>query len=317
MNGIICVYKEKGFTSFDVVAVMRRICGTKKIGHGGTLDPMAEGVLPVFVGNATKAVDFCPDNTKEYIAGFKMGVTTDTQDITGKILQSSRINVSKNLLLRVISRFRGEIMQTPPMYSAIQINGKRLYDLARAGETVERNPRPVIIYTLSLESLNKDEGVLYVRCSKGTYIRTLISDIGEAYGCGAVMTSLTRTRSGVFTLEHCHKLQELEEVGKSGYDEVEKLLMPIDMLFQTLPRANLDQDQTAMYKNGVILDADKIKFDKIYSGDYAVYSFDQRLLGLGRIHSDHSLYVIQRFRTEPLKGKQRNISDLKEVKFGD
>lgn len=316
MNGIICVYKEKGFTSFDVVAILKRICGTRKVGHGGTLDPMAEGVLPVFVGNATKAVDYCPDNTKEYVAGFKFGVTTDTQDITGKIIKEVPADISKNLLLRTLTKFTGDILQVPPMYSAVQINGRRLYDLARAGETVEREPRPVNISKIRLERLDGNEGIIRVGCSKGTYIRTLINDIGDSYGCGAVMTSLVRTRSGVFTLNDCHRISELEEIGKQGFDEVEKLLMPIDKLFKDLPRANLDKIQTSMYKNGVVLDADRIKFDRIYPGDYAIYSCDNRLLGLGKINVAHELFVIQRFKTDILSGK-RDISELSEVKFGD
>lgn len=297
MNGIICVYKEKGFTSFDVVAIMRRICGTKKIGHGGTLDPMAEGVLPIFVGNATKAVDFCPDSGKEYKAGFRLGITTDTQDITGKVLKESGRQVSRSELEQIIPRFTGDIMQVPPMYSAVQVGGRRLYDLAREGVEVERKARPITIHKLTLDSYDKSEGCMTVGCSKGTYIRTLINDIGEAAGTGAAMTSLVRTKSGVFTLEDCHRLDELKTLAEQGADKLEPLLMPLSRLYENVPKAILDEKQTKMLKNGVLLDAGRVALEK-ESGSYAVFSDDGKLLALGYVNESGELAVKQRFRDD-------------------
>ncbi len=164
-------------TSFDVVAKVRRIYKTKKVGHGGTLDPMAEGVLPVFVGDATKAVDFCPDDTKQYVAGFQFGITTDTQDITGKVLSTCDAYVSRNKMPMIERVFTGEQLQTPPMYSAVKVNGQRLYDLARKGEVVSRQPRKINIYELKVQKYEYNSGEMSVTCSKGTYIRTLIHDI--------------------------------------------------------------------------------------------------------------------------------------------
>lgn len=294
MNGIICVYKEKGFTSFDVVAIMRRICGTKKIGHGGTLDPMAEGVLPIFVGNATKAVDFCPDSSKEYRAGFRLGISTDTQDITGKILSESNKQVSKDELERILPPFRGDIMQLPPMYSAVQVGGKRLYNLAREGIEVERQPRPITIHKLTLDSYENNEGFLTVGCSKGTYIRTLIHDIGQAAATGAAMTSLLRTKSGVFTLEDCHRLDKLKALEQG---ELERLLMPLSRLYENVPKAVLDEKQTRMFRNGVLLDAGRVAFEK-ESEIYAVYSFDGKLMALGYVNESGELAAKQRFKDQ-------------------
>lgn len=319
MNGIICVYKEKGYTSFDVVAIMRRICGTKKIGHGGTLDPMAEGVLPIFVGNATKAVDFCPDSTKEYKAGFRFGITTDTQDITGKVLTQNDEYVSRNKMYIIESKFTGNIMQTPPMYSAVQVGGKRLYDLAREGIEVEREARPITIYKLNIDSYDNNQGIMTVRCSKGTYIRTLIHDIGQELGVGAVMTGLQRTKSGVFTLKDCHTLDELKALAEKGSENIEKLLMPISKLYEETPKAFLDEIQTRMFKNGITLDANRVKFERIYGGEYGIVSNDGKLLALGHISPEHDLAVNQRFKEDtaeaPVQKGKRDLSELKEVKF--
>ena len=216
MNGVICIYKEKGYTSFDVVAIMRRFCGTKKIGHGGTLDPMAEGVLPIFVGNATKAVDYCPDNTKEYRAGIRFGVTTDTQDFTGKVIATCDTPVSLNAQYTLKSKFTGELMQTPPMYSAVQVDGQRLYELARKGIEVDREPRAITVFSLEFDDFTESTATMTVSCSKGTYIRTLIHDMGVELGTGAIMTSLVRTRSGNFTLRDCYRLSEVREASEQG-----------------------------------------------------------------------------------------------------
>ena len=191
MNGIICVNKPAGFTSFDVVAKLRGILREKRLGHGGTLDPMATGVLPVFVGTATKACDIMPDNTKSYRAGFRFGETTDTQDVTGEVLTRSDIEVSEETLKAVIPEFIGDVIQIPPMYSAVQVNGQRLYDLARKGVEVEREARQIQVFALELISYDPDmrERILDISCGKGTYIRTRISDIGARLGCGGPQLS--------------------------------------------------------------------------------------------------------------------------------
>ena len=205
LNGIICVYKPVGFTSFDVIAKMRGILKMKKLGHAGTLDPMAEGVLPVFAGCATKACDMLPDHDKVYRAGFRLGVTTDTQDSSGTVISENDTPVYKDGLISAAECFRGDIMQLPPMYSAVSVNGKRLYELARQGKTVEREPRPITVYSLDIKEYDEQtrSGVMEISCSKGTYIRTLINDIGDKLGCGGIMTSLVRTAACGFTLDDC------------------------------------------------------------------------------------------------------------------
>lgn len=295
MNGVICIYKEKGYTSFDIVAIMRRFCGTKKIGHGGTLDPMAEGVLPIFVGNATKAVDYCPDNTKEYRAELRFGVTTDTQDFTGKVLATCDTPVSANAQYALKSKFTGELMQTPPMFSAVQVDGQRLYELARKGIEVEREPRAIKIYSLEFDSFENNTATMTVSCSKGTYIRTLIHDMGVELGTGAIMTSLVRTRSGNFTLRDCYKLSEVREASeKGGKDAVEKLLMPLDIIFNALPAARLNEVQTRMFLNGVVLDINRVSLDRA-EGPYRVLSAGGKVVGIAIRGENSDLAVIQRF----------------------
>lgn len=295
MNGIISIYKERGITSFDAVSEVRHIFGTRKAGHGGTLDPMAEGVLPVFIGDATKAADYCPDNTKQYLAGFQFGLTTDTQDITGKILATSDQYVSRNKMPMIERIFTGELMQVPPMYSAVKIDGQKLYDLARRGETVERKPRPITIHELKIRHYEDNRGEMLVTCSKGTYIRTLINDIGDYLGVGGVMTSLVRTKSGMFTLENSYRLSEL---GRMSEQELESVLMPLEKLYEQLPKANLDLQQTKLFRNGATLDADRIRFDTIYDMGYYIEGADGVFLGIGIIDSDHNLKVIRRFNTK-------------------
>ncbi|MBQ8411444.1 MAG: tRNA pseudouridine(55) synthase TruB [Ruminiclostridium sp.] len=326
MNGIICIYKEKGYTSFDVVAIMRKLCGTKKIGHGGTLDPMAEGVLPIFVGNATKAVDYCPDTSKEYRAEMKFGVTTDTQDITGEIITTSDIQVGRNAQYILEQKFKGELMQTPPMYSAVQVNGQRLYDLARQGIEVERKARPITVSSIKFEEFDNNKATVVISCSRGTYIRTLIHDMGIETGAGAVMTALTRTRSGNFTVRDCYKLSEVKEAfEQGGLEAVEKLLMPIEWVYKGLPRALLDEDQTRMFCNGVVLDANRVAFEREYDGVYRIVSDDGTLLGIGEVGEKSELKVIQRFNTVQPKPKEAeggepdipahpNLRDITELK---
>lgn len=279
MNGIICVNKPQDFTSFDVIAKLRGIMKIRRLGHGGTLDPMATGVLPIFVGTATKACDIMPDNTKSYRAGFKLGQVTDTQDITGEVLTSSDMAVSCDTLEAVIPEFVGDIMQLPPMYSAVQVNGQRLYDLARQGVEVERTPRQIHVDCLELVEYNEEsrEGVLEIYCGKGTYIRTIINDIGEKLGCGGIMTSLVRTSSGGFTLDDCHTMEEIQRAADEN--RLDELILPIERVFASLPRLRLNEVQTRMYKNGVKLDISRVHHIKADTELYSVYGFDGGFIG--------------------------------------
>ena len=279
MNGILCVNKPQDFTSFDVIAKLRGILKIKRLGHGGTLDPMATGVLPVFVGSATKACDIMPDNTKSYRAGFRFGAVSDTQDIWGEVRSFSDTAVSRDMAEAALPAFMGRIMQLPPMYSAVQVNGQRLYDLARQGIEVEREPREVEISSLVIEEYDeqKREGVMSIACGKGTYIRTIISDIGEKLGCGGIMTSLVRTSSGGFTLADCHTIEEIQAAKDEG--RIEELIMPVERIFEKLPKLRLGEAQTRMYRNGVKLDLSRIR--DICSGVdcYGVYGFDGGFIG--------------------------------------
>ncbi|MCL1881775.1 MAG: tRNA pseudouridine(55) synthase TruB [Oscillospiraceae bacterium] len=304
MHGIICVYKPQGYTSFDIIAIMRRLLNTKKIGHSGTLDPMAEGVLPTFVGTATKAVDFCQIHDKEYRAAFKLGITTDTEDITGSILTEispTSFCVGKKTLQSIAMRYMGEIEQIPPMYSAVKVGGKKLYELARKGvkpENIERKSRRVTIHSLEIESYCSETnlGIMRVSCSKGTYIRTLIHDIGRELGLGATMTALQRTSSNGFSLECCHTLKTLrDEFEVGGSSALSKFLLPLENFFD-YPKAMLDVHQTEMFKNGVVLNADYIRMEKIYDGVYAVYDAIGRIIALARIEKQsRSFSILQRF----------------------
>lgn len=291
MNGIICVNKPQGFTSFDVIAKLRGIMKIRRLGHGGTLDPMATGVLPVFVGTATKACDIMPDNTKSYRAGFKLGQVTDTQDITGEVITSSGMPVSCDALKAVIPDFVGDIMQLPPMYSAVQVNGQRLYDLARQGVEVERTPRQIHVDRLILTEYNENtrEGVLEIYCGKGTYIRTIINDIGEKLGCGGIMTSLVRTSSGGFTLEDCFTMEEIQQAADEN--RLEELILPIERVFSSLPKLRLNEVQTRMYKNGVKLDISRVHHIKPDTELYSVYGYDGGFIGTA--FADHENGILR------------------------
>ncbi len=233
INGVINVYKEPKFTSFDVVAKLRGIAKQKKIGHTGTLDPDAVGVLPVCLGRATKLCDLLTDETKEYRTVLLLGRTTDTQDTSGTVLEERPVEVTEEELRRTVDSFQGEQLQIPPMYSALKVNGKKLYELAREGKTVERKPRPVTFYEIEIGEIRFPEVELRVVCSKGTYIRTLCHDIGEKLGCGGCMAHLTRTRVGVFGLEEAKTLSELQELADQG--RLEEAVLPVDQIFRDLP----------------------------------------------------------------------------------
>lgn len=296
MNGIIGVNKPQGFTSFDVIAKLRGILHTKRIGHGGTLDPMATGVLPVFIGTATKACDIMPDNSKAYLADFRLGITTDTQDITGKVLTESGKKISFDELEAVLPEFTGNIQQIPPMYSAVQVNGKRLYDLARQGIEVERKPREIEVKSLYVSRYNEDtqEGTIEIDCGKGTYIRTIIHDIGEKLGCGAVMTSLIRTYSGGLRFNDCHTLEEIQRA--KDEECLESLIIPVERIFENFRKIKLNEVQTRMYRNGVKLDLNRVNNIRQEVPEYSVYGYDGEFIGIACADFEKSeLRVVKNF----------------------
>ena len=284
MTGIICINKPQEFTSFDVVASMRRAFGTKKIGHGGTLDPMATGVLPVFVGGATKAVDLVPDDSKSYRAGFRLGFVSDTQDIWGKLRSRCENGISEDEMRFALDDFRGDIMQVPPMYSALKVNGQKLYDLARQGKTVERKPRAITVYELELlEQSAPDEFALRVVCSKGTYIRTLCHDLGQALGCGGCMAALRRTMAAGFRVEEAVTLERAQE-------EREALLLPLDEYFRAYPRFTVQNEtQEKRAYNGNAFTARGVA-----DGEYRVYDRAGNFLSLSRAEGGE-LHAIKNF----------------------
>lgn len=245
MNGIVIVDKPQGWTSQDVTARLRRVFGTRRIGHGGTLDPMATGVLPVFVGRATRAVEFFEHAEKTYETVLLLGKKTDTQDVTGTVLEERAVDVTKSQVEEVLTRFRGEIMQVPPMYSALKVNGQKLYELARKGKQVERQPRPVTVYELTVLSFENNRLSLRVRCSKGTYIRTLCEDIGEALGCLGCMEALRRTQAGEYRLEDAVALEDLLESSTP-----ESCLRGMDTMFARYPAVKLTANQEKRCRNG-------------------------------------------------------------------
>lgn len=296
MNGIIGVNKPQGFTSFDVIAKLRGILHTKRIGHGGTLDPMATGVLPVFIGTATKACDIMPDNSKAYLADFRLGITTDTQDITGKVLTESGKKISFDELEAVLPEFTGNIQQIPPMYSAVQVNGKRLYDLARQGIEVERKPREIEVKSLYISCYNEDtqEGTIEIDCGKGTYIRTIIHDIGEKLGCGAVMTSLIRTYSSGFSLSDCYTLDKIQQA--KDENRLESLIIPVERIFENFQKIKLNEVQTRMYRNGVKLDLNRVNNIRQEVPEYSVYGYNGEFIGVARADFEKSeLRVVKNF----------------------
>lgn len=248
LNGIINIYKEAGFTSHDVVAKMRGICKQKKIGHTGTLDPQATGVLPVCLGSGTKLCDMLTDKDKEYVAELLLGVSTDTQDTTGTVLAQKEVLSSEEQVKECIMSFVGDYMQVPPMYSALKVNGKKLYELARAGKEVERQARPVKILELEILSIELPIVKMRVACSKGTYIRTLCADIGEKLGCGGTMKSLLRTKVGPFRLEDAVTLEQLEKLRDE--DKLSDILFPVTSAFENCPILHVKQEFTKLLDNG-------------------------------------------------------------------
>ena len=249
MNGILLIDKPSDWTSMDVCAKLRGAFHERRIGHSGTLDPMATGLLVVFLGRATRAVEFAEADSKTYVAGLRLGITTDTQDTSGNVLASCEVNVSREALEQALLSFTGPISQIPPMYSAIKIGGKKLYEIARKGETVERKARNITIHSIELLSFDGVDALLRVRCSKGTYIRTLCNDIGASLGCGGTMCSLRRTAAGVFSLENAHTLPETIAAAERG--EGQSLLLGVDTLFSGYEAITLNARRERELKSGV------------------------------------------------------------------
>ena len=254
MQGILVVDKPEGFTSFDVVAKLRGICGTRRIGHGGTLDPMATGVLPVFVGGAAKAVDMQERADKMYTATMLLGRRTDTGDVTGETLEQAAVpaDIGLDAVAAVLPRFTGTQQQVPPMYSAVKVNGQPLYKAARAGKTVERTPRPVTLHSIMLAgSPAPNEYILNIHCSKGTYVRTLVNDLGEKLGTLAVLHSLVRTRSGAYPLDRCRSFEDCERAMADG--TMQQLLLPTDSLFTDCPAVALTAEGAERIARGAVV----------------------------------------------------------------
>ena len=275
MNGILLIDKPESWTSNDVVQKLRGILHERRIGHAGTLDPMATGLLTVFVGRATRAVEFAEGDRKRYLAGLRLGLTTDTQDITGEVLQRSEAAVSREALEAVLQDFRGELRQTPPMYSAVRVNGKRLYELARKGETVERKEREITVYGLEVLEKNGEDWMLDVSCSKGTYVRTLCHDIGERLGCGGCLSSLRRTEAGIFSVENAHTVDAVAVSAAAGLADA--LLLPTDSLFQEHPAVTVGEKDGTRVKNGSFFRLDRP------DGYYRLYGENGEFLALARV----------------------------------
>lgn len=283
--GILLVNKPAGFTSFDVIAKLRGILKMRRLGHSGTLDPIATGVLPIFAGKATVACSLLPNEDKAYIADFILGSISTTQDSTGEILFLSNEKVTIEQLKNVASQFLGEIMQKPPMYSAASVGGKRLYELARKGIEVDRKPKKRMIYKfdiLEFDEINQ-KGKAFIQCSKGTYIRTLIHDMGRMLGTGGLMTGLQRTMASGFTLENCFTIDEVTSAVKTGL--ADRLFIPIENVFTVYPSVMLDEEQKRLYTNGVRLSASRLNLDFEPSDEQTVrVKFNDTFLGLAKLN---------------------------------
>lgn len=291
-SGVILVNKPSGYTSFDIIAILRGVLRERRLGHAGTLDPMAAGVLPVLAGTATRAMDLIPDSDKEYIADFKLGASYDTLDTTGRIAESGGKELSESDIRAVLPEFTGEISQLPPMYSAVSVNGVRLYEYARRGEAVKRQERQIRVSRLELTFFDEasQSGRLEIKCSKGTYIRSLIDDIARRAGSLGAMSSLLRTVSHGFRLSECLELEKIRELGSSAWDS----LISTDRLFECYPTVSLGKAQARMYKNGVRLDSGRVS--GAVPGILRVYSSEDGFLGLCRVENGE-LTVYRNFWT--------------------
>ena len=283
MNGIVIVDKPQGWTSQDVTARLRRVYATRRIGHGGTLDPMATGVLPVFVGRATRGVEFFEHAEKTYETVLLLGRTTDTQDVTGTTLAEKPVHLSPADIEKVLPRFRGDILQVPPMYSALKVNGKKLYELARKGQEVERQPRPITVFELTNLGFDGTRLSLRVRCSKGTYIRTLCQDIGDALGCGGCMEALRRVRAGEYGIEDAVPLEQLLES-----ETPEQYLRSLDTMFAHCPAVTLTPNQEKRCRNGNPFSS------PLPQGAYRAYSQSGEFLMLAKVE-DGTMTTIKSF----------------------
>ena len=274
MNGILNVYKPTGMTSFDVVRKIKKISNVKKVGHAGTLDPEASGVLPVCIGKATKAIDYIMGNFKIYETELKLGVITDTYDREGKILKESEVNWSDEEITRVINSFIGEIKQVPPMYSALKVNGKKLYELARAGIEIEREARNIVIYDIYIMDIESPYVKFRVKCSKGTYIRSLCYDIGQLLKCGGMMWNLKRTATGQFHIEDAINIEDLNN------ENINEHIMPIEKIFQSNIRITIEDRFVKFLLNGVVV-KDKALTCKFEEGiTYNIYNNDNEFIGI-------------------------------------
>ena len=272
MNGIVIVDKPQEWTSQDVTARLRRVFNTRRIGHGGTLDPMATGVLPVFVGRATRGVEFFEHAEKTYVATIRLGLTTTTEDVFGETLEQKEVSISEQEFLDILPKFRGKIQQVPPMYSALKVNGQKLCDLARKGKEVERQPREIEIFELECLEFAGNEAKLRVRCSKGTYIRTLCKDIGTALGCGGCMAALRRVTAGEYTIEESVPLSVLLETENAG-----QFLRPVDSMFRNYPAVTLTPNQEKRCRCGNQFSV------KLEAGTYRVYGQNGDFLALSKV----------------------------------
>ena len=287
MNGIVIVDKPSGWTSQDVTARLRRVFGTRRIGHGGTLDPMATGVLPVFVGRATRGVEFFEHAEKGYEALLVPGLTTDTEDTTGTVLTQQEVSITEEQIEAVLPKFRGDILQVPPMYSALKVNGQKLYDLARKGKEVPREPRPITISELTFLGFEDKNLLLRVQCSKGTYIRTLCKDIGQALGCGGCMGRLRRIRAGEYTLQNAVPLETLLNA-----EHPEQYLLPVDSMFSNYPAVKLTPNQEKRCRNGNAFSV------PLAPGTYRAYSQNGEFLMLAKVEQGTMTTVKSFFEPE-------------------
>lgn len=299
MNGILVINKPAGFTSFDVIAKLRGILHMKRLGHAGTLDPMATGVLPVFVGYATRACDMLPSDEKQYAADFQLGVVTDTQDSTGTVLKTHPVPEGLDGQAIRAAVPQGDILQIPPMYSAVKIGGKKLYELAREGREIERPARPVTVDMVSCTRYDPQSGTgsLLIRCRKGTYVRTLIHDMGRALGCGAVMTQLERRCSSGFDLADSYTLGQVQQYADAG--RIEELLIPIESAFFCLPQIHLDKKQTIHYRNGVKLGLSQLRVQLTDACRYSVYGEPDGFLGTATADRAENCLRVERNLCEP------------------
>ncbi|WP_287448266.1 tRNA pseudouridine(55) synthase TruB [Sellimonas sp.] len=300
IDGIINVRKEKGFTSHDVVAKLRGITRQKKIGHTGTLDPDATGVLPVCFGKATKLCDMLTEKEKAYEAVLLLGKTTDTQDISGEVKKERSVEgITQDQVRETILSFVGEYDQIPPMYSALKVNGKKLYELAREGVEIERKPRKIQIHRIEIREINLPEVRFEVWCSKGTYIRTLCNDIGEKLGCGGCMSSLIRTKSGIFTLEESKSLDEIETCVREG--RIEEILVPIDAMFPDVPKVFVKEGEEKSVYNGNALTKRQLEENTMPQSQerIRVYQKDGLFLALYRYDSKENRYKVEKMFYSP------------------